>query len=147
MIKDKIKADQLQALKNKDTARVNILRYILSKIQNQEINKQKELTEEEKINTLFKIAKELKESLEAAQKAGRQELINQARTELEIVSAYLPKELTDDEELKKEIKNLIAQNQDLYDKNPKAIIGVCVKTLKFKASSSRIITILNSLTD
>lgn len=143
MIKDKIKTDQLQALKNKDSARVNILRYILSKIQNQEINTQKELTEEEGINTLRKIAKELKESLEAAQKANRQELVNQAKAELEIVSAYLPKELSD-EELKKEVEKVISQNQELYNKNPKAIMGVCIKSLKSKADSSRIINILNS---
>jgi len=144
MIKDKIKTDQLQALKNKDSARVNILRYILSKIQNQEINTQKELTEEEGINTLRKIAKELKESLEAAQNANRQELVNQAEAELEIVSAYLPKELSE-EELKKEIEKLISQNQELYNKNPKAIMGICIKALKSKADSSRIISIINSL--
>ena len=144
MIKDKIKTDQLQALKNNDTARVTILRYILSKIQNQEIDKQKELTEEEGVNTLRKIAKELKESLDAAEKAGRQDLVNQAKAELEIVSSYLPKELSDDQ-LKKEVEKLIIQNQELYDKNPKAIMGICIKALKSKADSSRIINILNSL--
>ena len=104
MIKVKIKTDQLQALKNNDTARVNILRYILSKIQNQEINKQKELMEEEVVDILRKVAKELK----------------------------------------KEVDKLIIQNQVLYDKNPKAIMGICIKALKSKADSSRIIAILNS---
>lgn len=144
MIKVKIKTDQLQALKNKDAARVNILRYILSKIQTLEINKQKELTEEEGVDTLRKIVKELKESLAAAEKAGRQELVNQAKAELEIVSCYLPKELSDDQ-LKKEVEKLIVQNQELYDKNPKALMGVCIKALKSKADSSRIIAILNSV--
>lgn len=143
MIKDKIKTDQLQALKNQDTARVNILRYILSKIQTLEINKQKELTEEEGVETLRKIAKELKESLVAAEKADRQELVDQAKNELEIVSGYLPEELSDDQ-LKKEVEKLISQNQELYDKNPKAIMGICIKSLKSKADSSRIIAILNS---
>ena len=143
MIKDKIKTAQLQALKNKDQARVNILRYILSKIQNQEINTQKTPTEQEEIDIIRKISKELKESLEAAEKANRQDLINQAKLELDIVSSYLPKELTDDQ-LKKEVEKLIVQNQELYNKNPKAIMGVCIRTLKSKADSSRIIAILNS---
>jgi len=102
MIKDKIKQDQVTALKNSDPARVNILRYILSKIQIQEINAQKDLTEDEAMNVLRKIAKELRESLDAAEKANRAELIKQAKSELEIVSSYLPKELSD-EELKKEV--------------------------------------------
>lgn len=143
MIKDKIKNDQLLALKNKDQARVNILRYILSKIQTQEIDGQKELTEEEGTGVLRKVAKELKESLEAAQKAGRQELAQQAQSEIDIVLAYLPKELSD-EELKKEVERLISQNQELYDKNPKSLMGICIKALKSKADSSRIIAFLNS---
>ncbi len=143
MIKDKIKTDQLQALKNNDKARVNILRYILSKIQTLEINKQKELTEEEGQDALRKVAKELKESLEAAQKASRPDLAGQAEQELEIVSSYLPKELSD-EELKKEVEKLIAENQEIYDKNPKSLMGICIKALKSKADSSRIVAILNS---
>jgi uncharacterized protein YqeY len=144
MIKDQIKKDQLQALKNKDQARVNILRYILSKIQNQEIATQKNLTENEEIAVLQKIKKELNESLASGEKAGRQELISQAKAELAVVSSYLPPELSD-EQLKKEIEKLIAQNQELYQKNPKALIGLCIKSLKNVADSSRIIAILNSL--
>ena len=134
----------MSALKNSDPARVNILRYILSKIQTQEINTQKTLTEDEEMNILRKIARELKESLDAAEKAGRQELINQAKSELEIVTSYLPKELSDDD-LKKEVTRIIAENQELYNKNPKAIMGVCIKQLKSKADSSRIIAVINSL--
>ena len=144
MIKDQIKKDQLQALKNKDQARVNILRYILSKIQNQEIATQKNLTENEEIAVLQKIKKELNESLASGEKAGRQELISQAKAELAVVSSYLPPELSD-EQLKKEIEKLIAQNQELYQKNPKALIGLCIKSLKNVADSSRIIAVLNSL--
>ena len=144
MIKDQIKRDQLQALKNKDQARVNILRYILSKIQNKEIETQKALIESEEIAVLQKIKKELNESLASGEKAGRQELITQAKTELAVVSSYLPPELSE-EQLKKEVEKLIAQNQELYQKNPKALIGLCIKNLKNVADSSRIIAVLNSL--
>ena len=142
MIKQTIKQDQLAALKTGDQARLNILRYILAKIQNQEIAKQKELNDEETTAVLQKQVKELKETLEAAEKANRAELIAQAKTELAIVGDYLPKQLSD-EELKKEVEKIVSENQELYKKNVKAIIGVCMKQLKSKADSSRIISLLN----
>jgi len=132
------------ALKDGDQARLNILRYILAKIQNQEIAKQKELNDEETTAVLQKQVKELKETLEAAEKANRAELIAQAKTELAIVGDYLPKQLSD-EELKKEVEKIVSENQELYQKNPKAVIGTCMKQLKSKADSQRIINIINSL--
>ena len=130
-------------MKTGDQARLNILRYILAKIQNQEIAKQKELTDEEVITVLQKQVKELKESLQAAEKAGRQELVVQSKSELKIVSAYLPQQFSD-EQLKKEVEKIIAQNQELYQKNPKAIIGICVKQLKSRTDTQKIINIINS---
>lgn len=144
MIKQTIKQNQVAALKSGDQTRLNILRYILSKIQNQEIKKQNELTDEEVVTILQKQIKELKESLLAAEKAGRKDLINQTKLELKIVSQYLPTQLSD-KELKEEVKKIIQQNQPLYQKNPKAIIGLCVKQLKAKAETGRIISTLNSL--
>lgn len=144
MIKQKIKTDQLAAMKAGDQARLDILRYILAKIQNQEIAKQKDLSDEEVALVLQKQVKELKESLAAAEKAERQELIAQSNSELAIVSSYLPKQLSD-EDLKKQIGKILKQNQDLFQKNPKAIIGICINQLKSKAETSRIISILNSL--
>ena len=145
MIKQTIKQDQLRALKTGDQVRLNILRYILAKIQNQEIAKQKELTDDEVAALLQKQIKETHESLAAAEKASRQELIAQSKSELEIVSPYLPKQLSD-EELKKAVEKIIKDNQELYQKNPKSIIGICMKQMKSQADSARIISTLNSLT-
>lgn len=144
MIKNQIKTDLINALKNKDNKQVNILRYILSKFQLQEIDKKQELTEEEEIGILRKIIKELSETLESAQKAGRQEIVDKTEFELLIVKKYLPQELSH-EQLEEEIKKIVEKNQELFQKNPKALIGVCIKELKTKAETSKIINILNSV--
>ncbi len=93
MLKKNIRDDQQQALKNHDDKKLEILRYILAQIQNKEIEKKEELSDEETIAILKKIAKELKESIESSQKANRQELVNQYQNQLSIVKSYLPKEL------------------------------------------------------
>jgi len=144
MIKNKLKNDLLSALKEKDEKRISILRFALSRIQNNEINKQKELTDEEIILILQKIKQELEEAKEAAIKAKRTDLEEKANKEINIILPYLPKPLSD-EELKQEIKKLIEKNKELWQKNPKALIGVCVKALKTKAETKRIIEVINLL--
>lgn len=143
MLKQKLQEEQITALKSKDSQKLSVLRFILAQIKNKEIEKKGELTDEEIILVIKKIAKELKESIEAFKKGGREDLVKENEKQLEIVSSYLPKELSD-EELKKEVEKIISQNQDLFNKNPKAIIGVCMKTLRSKADSSRIMKILGA---
>ncbi len=143
MLKQKIQEDLIAALKNKDQLKLNTLRFVTSRIKNQEIEKKADLNDEEVLVILKKFAKELKESIEASKKANRQELVEENQKQLAIVSAYLPEEISDDQ-LKQEIEKIIADNKSLYDQNPKAIIGICMKSLKSKADPSRIIKILNS---
>jgi uncharacterized protein len=144
MIKQQIQKDLVQALKNKDQPRLATLRFILSQIQNKEIEKQKELNDGETVNVIKKFAKELNESIEAFQKGNRPDLLEESQKQLAIVHTYLPPEISD-EELKSEVEKIIRQNQDLYNKNPKAIIGISIKALRDKADSGRIMKMLSSL--
>jgi len=143
MLKQKLQEDQIIALKSGDHDKLNIIRFIISQIKNKEIEKRSELSNDEVILVLKKIAKELNESISAFEKGNRQDLVEENKKQLSIISQYLPQEISD-EELKKEIKRIIQENQDLYQKNPKAIIGICIKQLKSKADSSRIIKILSA---
>jgi len=144
MLKQQIKIALFNAQKQRDGKKVSLLRFALSRIQNEEINKQKELTDEEVILILQKLKQELEEEKEAAIKAKRVDLSQKADEELNIITLYLPKPLSDDE-LKQEIQKIIEKNQDLWQKNPKSLIGICVKALKTKAETKRIIEVINHL--
>jgi len=147
MLRQKIVSDQIQALKDHQQDKLTTLRYILAQIKNKEIDKAKagsELNDEEVVSVLRKTVKELNESIAAFKKGGRQDLLKSSQDQLEIVTAYLPKEISD-EELKKEISKVIAENQTAYEQNPKAIIGICVSKLKHQAESSRIVKLLQSM--
>ncbi len=143
MLKTKLQQDQIKALKEKDSKKLEVLRFILSRIKNKEIEKQAELSDEEVITVLRKLEKELKESLEYAQKSNRENLVRDYQNQLEVIKAYLPKPLTD-EELEKEIEKIIDENKSLWEKNPRAIIGIAVKKLKSVAEPERIARIINS---
>jgi len=144
MLKNQLKNDLLSALKEKNEKKVSILRVALSKIQNEEINKQRQLTDEEVILILQKLKQELEEEKEAAIKAKREDLETKANEELNIILPYLPKPLSD-EELKQEIQKIIEENKDLWQKNPKSLIGICIRALKTKAETKRIIGVINFL--
>ena len=131
-------------MKSHDEQTVTSLSYILSQIKNKEIEKKALLTDEEVTAILRKVAKELQESLEAFQKGKREDLVAKTKTELKLVSSYLPAEISD-EELRKEIKKILSEKKDLQEKNPKAMIGVCIRALKTKANPSRIVKMLQSL--
>ncbi len=143
MLRQKLQDDQIAALKSGDKTRLNVLRFILAQIKNKEIDKKSDLNDEEVLIVLRKVIKELKESVEAFEKGGRKDLLDDNKKQLEIASVYLPKEISD-EELKVEIEKTIKENQVVFDNNQKAIIGICMKQLKSKADPGRIMKILQT---
>ncbi len=143
MLRKKLQEDQLTALKSGDKSKLEVLRFVISEVKNREIEKKSELNDEETIVVLKKFAKELKESIEAFEKGGRSDLVEGSKKQLTIISEYLPKEISD-EELKREIEKIITENKAVYDQNPKAIIGICMKQLKTKADPSRIMKMISA---
>ncbi|GAB4218675.1 MAG: GatB/YqeY domain-containing protein [Candidatus Microgenomates bacterium] len=143
MLRQKLQEEQILALKSGDKTKLSVLRFIISQIKNKEIDKKAELTDDEIVLVLKKLVKEITESIEAFKKGGREDLVKENENQLQIINQYLPKELTDDQ-LKQEIEKIIEENKLIFEKNQKAIIGICVKNLRSKADSSRILKILSA---
>jgi len=146
MLRQKLQDDMVAALKSKNTFKLNTLRFAIAQVKNKEIEKKTELNDEETLTVLKKFARELKESILAFEKAGRSELVEENKKQLEILSSYLPAEISD-EELKNEVGKIIKENQETYNKNPKAVIGIAIRALKNKADSQRIVKILQGITN
>ena len=144
MIKQTIQQDQIVAMKAKDAKKLETLRYILAQIKNKEVDTQKDITDKETVDVLRKEGKKLHESIDAADKAGRNDLSEEGKYQLSILTQYLPSELSDDD-LKKKIQEIVSQNQEVFTKNPNALIGICVGKLKSEADPSRISSMVRSL--
>lgn len=106
---DRIKADLTTALKAKDLAKANVLRMLMSAFKNAEIEKKGPLTEEDKLGQIGKAIKVRKEAIEGAKKAARPDLQAAEEAEMNILSAYLPAQMSD-EELKEAVKAAIAES-------------------------------------
>lgn len=135
-IKTKILSDLKQALKQGEKAKLDNLRYLNAQIQEKEIEKgKKELTDEELISLIVNQIKKLKESLSHFEKAKRDDLTSKTEEEIKILKAYLPSQLSD-EELEKEIENIINQNPSILQPGP--MIGICIKALSGRADNKKI---------
>ena len=93
----KIEIDLKDALKNQDKAKVGVLRILISKCKNKSIAIGKPLEDSEVMKVLQTAAKQHKESIKLYKQGGRKDLVDQETSELNIVEAYLPSMMTEDE--------------------------------------------------
>lgn len=94
---NQIQEDLKRSMKAKDGNRVSVLRFLLSSIQNREIEKRDALDDEEVLAEITTSAKRRKESMEAFGEGGRTDLVEKEAAELAILQEYLPEQLSPDE--------------------------------------------------
>jgi hypothetical protein len=107
-LKENIQKALTKAMKERDEDTKRTLRLVLSAIKLAEIDEKGELDESRILAILQKEVKTREDSIQEAQAAGRQDLIQQAEREIKILNLFLPKQL-DDEELKQLAKGVIQE--------------------------------------
>jgi uncharacterized protein YqeY len=90
-LKQRITTDLTAAMKAKDAARTSTLRMVKAAVQNREIEKGGELSEEEMTKALQSLVKQRRDSVEQYEKAGRAELAEKERAEIVVIEEYLPR--------------------------------------------------------
>ena len=96
-LKDRILQDVKDAMRAKDKPRLATLRLITAAIKQIEVDKRIELDDEQVLSVLDKMCKQRRESVTQFEKAGRNDLIAQEVSELDIIQTYLPEQLSDTE--------------------------------------------------
>lgn len=135
MIKEEIQKRILVALKEKKETDLKVLRFVLSEIKYAQINKQKELTDEEIINLLQKEVKKRNESITMFQKGGRPELVLDEQKQIKVIEEYLPKQMSD-EELSLIVAEVLATVED--KSNLGKLIGLVMGRVRGKADGNRV---------
>ncbi len=131
-LKDQLKKDLTQSLKDQDSIKSSTLRMALTAITNEEVSgkEAKVLTDPEVLSVLTKEAKKRKESVEAFNQANRKDLADKEAQELKVLEIYLPSALTEDE-LNKIIDEAIAEAKASGAEGMKAM-GVVMKIVQPK---------------
>ena len=101
MLRDDINNALKDAMKARDERRVSTLRLVNSTLKNADIEARgqgkAQLSDDEVLPVLQKMIKQRQESITLYEQGGRNELAQQERDEITIISAYLPQQLSDDE--------------------------------------------------
>lgn len=96
-LQERLQANLATARKSRDKAGTLLLGTVLADIKNRRIELGHELSDEEVREVLRRAVKRRRESVEAYEKAGRQELADNESAEITRLSAYLPANVSDDE--------------------------------------------------
>ena len=99
-MREKILNDIISAMKSKDKEKLSTLRLLKGAMQLEEINKKSELNDADLINLIAKQIKTRKESIAEFKNANRQDLVEKTEKEIEILSEYMPEQLTEEEVIK-----------------------------------------------
>ncbi len=109
---DKIDEKYKISIKEKDSNSINTLRLVRSAIKDKQISirgKQDSLSDKDVITLLQNLVKQRKDSIEAFNKANRQDLIDKERAEIDIIELFLPEQKSEPE-TKEIIDNIIKEN-------------------------------------
>ncbi|QGM98254.1 GatB/YqeY domain-containing protein [Methylocystis parvus] len=110
-MRDKINQDLKDAMKARDSAKVDALRLINAALKDKDIEARgagKTLSEEDVLALLQKMIKSRQESLDIYEKAGRADLADKERGEIAVISGYLPQQLSE-AEVAEAVKAAIAE--------------------------------------
>ena len=130
-LKDKIETNYKNSLKSKDKAAISTYRLILSSIKDLDIANRsgpnKKETDEGEIKKLFKkMIKQRVESIDIYKKNNRQDLLEVEQKEYEILSSFLPKQLSE-EETKNICNELVKKLNATSIKDMGKVMGVLKK--------------------
>lgn len=108
MLKEKLMEDLKKSMKEKDIVRKNVVQMVRAAILQIEKDKGIEVDDNRILEIIAKEVKTRNDSLADFEKGGREDLVEQAKREIEILSEYLPKQLTK-EELKERVAMIIEE--------------------------------------
>ena len=126
-MKDIIERDIKALMKSGEKRKVEIVRFILSHLKNEEKEKKRDLETSETIQILKRLLKRNQESFDQFNKAGRDDLASREKEEMEVIQTYLPEEMSE-EDLIKIIKETIASSGASSIKEMGKVIGLIKKS-------------------
>ncbi len=126
-MKDIIERDIKELMKSGEKRKVEIVRFILSHLKNEEKEKKRDLETSETIQILKRLLKRNQESFDQFNKAGRDDLASKEKEEMEVIQTYLPEEISE-EDLIKIIKETITSSGASSIKEMGKVIGLIKKS-------------------
>ncbi len=143
-LKEQLMADLKTAMKEKDTIKKNVVTMIRAAILQYEKDTKTELDEEGITDIVAKQLKQRKDALKDFESAARDDLIEQTKKEIELITAYLPEQLSK-EDLSKIVKEAVERLGVTDLKQMGKIMGDVMPKVKGRADGKAINEIVKEL--
>ncbi len=127
------------AMKAKEAGRLSTLRMVKAAVQNREIEKGGELTDEELTKALQSLVKQRRDSVEQYEKAGRSELAEKERAEIAVIEEYLPRAASR-EEIERAVSEAIAETGATSMKEMGAVMKAAQTRLAGRSADGRTVS-------
>ncbi len=134
---DRLKQETVAAMKSKDKVRLTTLRMITAAVKQIEVDTREELDEDGVVKVLRSYAKKVKDSLQGARDAGRDEMAAEAEAELALVQDFLPAEM-DDAALEAVVGEVIAETGASSMKEMGQVMKACMARTGGSVDGSRV---------
>ena len=134
-MRERIMIDLKNAMKNQNRDILNVVRMVKGAIQLEEINKKRELNDEEMVAVISKQIKTRKETIADLEKSGRTDLIKQTQREISILERYMPAMMSE-EEINQTIDTVFQEIKPTSQADTGKIMGKLSGLLKGKADMS-----------
>lgn len=128
-LKEKITVDMQDAMRSKDSEKLNAIRLLQSSIKQKEVDDRVEIDDTMILNIIEKMLKQRRDSIEAFKKANRDDLVAKEEFEVQLLQTYMPEPLSS-EDVEKEIDSAIkaADAKSMKD------MGAVMSAVKLKVS-------------
>jgi uncharacterized protein YqeY len=138
-LKEKLHSDLTEAIRSRDALVSGTIRMVLSAITNEEVagKEARILSDEEIITVLSREAKKRREAAEAFADAGRVDKAELEKQEGEVIAAYLPKQLSD-EELSALIQEAVAKSGAAGPQDMGKVMGILKPQIAGKADGGKV---------
>ncbi len=136
---EKLEKDMIEAMKNKEKERLTVIRMVKAALKQEQIDHKKEINDELLIDVVNKQIKMRKDSIAEFEKANRTDLITKTQSEIDVLMAYLPAQLSL-EEVDSIIDDIFAEVNPEGPKDMGKVMGIAQQKLKGKADMKEVST-------
>jgi uncharacterized protein len=131
------------AMRARDSARLSAVRLILAGIKQREVDERKELTDADVVSVIEKMMKQRRESIAQFEQAARKDLADVEKFELELLSGYLPQQMSD-AELSQAVDAAVSEAKPTGIKDMGKVMALLKPRLAGKADMGKVSNLVKS---
>jgi hypothetical protein len=136
-LKVRISDDMKAAMRARETERLGTIRLLLAAIKQREVDERIELDDAGVTAAIDKMIKQRKDSISQFEAAGRDDLVAKEKAELDVLSAYMPAQLSEDE-IAAEVQAAVAQTGAAGPQDMGKVMGVLKPKLAGRADMTAV---------